>query len=192
MCSRASWCCGRSYFVDHLNDYIKSIKENEEEYRYFTYRFSRLIKRLEESTKRSSFWYYSLSALVTVGSILVPSLIAVQEKSWKADANSEEQQQHEHNVYWSVWAISLSVTLGNAFIKLLALDKTYITRNLRLNQFRSEAMKYITKSARYAINDENQAFHLFVQNIERLREQQILEEYTPQNNSDITNNATYV
>lgn len=191
MCSRISWCCGRSYFIDHLNDYVQSVQENAEEYRYFTYRFSRLVKRLEESTKRSSFWYYSLSGLVTVGSILVPSLIAIQEKNWKADANNVEQRQHEHNVYWAVWGVSLSVTLGNAFIKLLALDKTYITRNLRLNQFRSEAMKYITRTGKYD-TDQGRAFHLFVQNIERLREQQIYEEYTPQNNNDLTQNTTFV
>jgi hypothetical protein len=149
------------------------------------------MKRLEESTKRSSFWYNSLSALMTTGSILVPSLIAVQEKTWKANADSEEQAQHEHNIYWIVWAISLSVTLANAFIKLLSLDKTYITRNLRLNQFRSEAMKYITKTGTYAIDDKNIRFNNFVKNVENMREQQILEEYTPHQNMEI-NDTTYV
>ena len=190
MCSNISWCFGRSFFINHLKEYINTVEEDEEK-NYFKFRLSRLMKRLEQSTKRSSFWYHSLSALMTTGSILVPSLIAVQEKSWKADANSEEQARHEHNIYWIVCAISLSVTLANAFIKLLSLDKTYITRNLRLNQFRSETMKYITKTGPYASGDNAVRFNNFVKIIENMREQQILEEYTPNQNIEMKN-TTFV
>lgn len=174
MCSKISWCFGHSYFLDHLSEYVGALEDDKiEERRYFLYRFNRLIKRLEENTKRSSFWYYSLSGIVTVGSILVPPLLSIQ----KRDVNNNNQELHEDNIYWSVWSISLIVTLSNAFIKLLSLDKTYITRNLRVNQFRSEAMKYITRTEAYANKTDKKRFSIFVRNIENMRRVQINEEY---------------
>lgn len=187
MCSRISWCVGQSYFANHLKKYSDGLEDGEEK-RFFEMRFNRLIKRLEESTKRSSFWYYSLSSIVTVGSIIVPSLISIQDKSFSTDASQEDLDSHANNIYWSIWALSISVTLSNAFIKLLSLDKTYITRNLRLNQFKSEIMKYITKSDIYDIDDDRTRFRNLVRNIEMIKRQQVLEEYTPQHDQKIENN----
>lgn len=184
MCSRISWCFGQSYFAQQLKRYSDGLEDGEEK-RFFEMRFNRMIKRLEESTKRSSFWYLSLSAMVTIGSIIVPSLISIQDKSFDADATQTELDQHANNIYWSIWAISISVTVSNAFIKLLSLDKTYITRNLRLNQFKSEIMKYLTASDIYNIIDNESRFRTLVKNIEIIKRQQVLEEYTPQHENPI-------
>lgn len=179
MCSRISWCFGNSYFANQLDDYARRLRDGDEK-RFFKMRFNRMIRRLEESTKRSSFWYYLLSSTVTIGSIIVPSLISIQDKSFDSDADQKSLEQHANNIYWSIWAISISVTLSNAFIKLLSLDKTYITRNLRLNQFKSEIMKYLTSADIYNINDASVRFRTLVKNIEMIKRQQVLEEYTPQ------------
>jgi hypothetical protein len=175
-----------SYLVRRLKLYTNVLESNSPEKIYFNFRFIRLMEKLEKNARRSSIWYYFLNSVVTVGSIIVPSLLAVQDRSWQVDATDEEQKRHENNVYWSVWSISLGVTLSNAFIKLLALDKTYITRNLRLNQYRMEVMKYITKSGKYTIEDDIERFNCFVNNIERIKEYQMLEEYTPQQKSEHT------
>jgi len=198
MCSRISWCFGNSYFANNLDEYTSRLREGDEK-RFFKMRFNRLIRRLEESTKRSSFWYYSLSSMVTIGSIIVPSLISIQDKTFDSQAGEEDIEKHANNIYWSIWSISISVTLSNAFIKLLSLDKTYITRNLRLNQFKSEVMKYLTASDIYNINDTNLRFRMLVKNIEMIKRQQVLEEYTPQhenpgdeNNTQVVNNTSFV
>ena len=178
MCSRISWCIGNSYFIIQINKLSESIT-NTEIKTYIDVRYKRMVKRLEESTKRSSFWYYTFSSVITVGSIVVPSLISVQDKTFTHDANEEERATHSNNIYWAVWGISISVTISNAVIKLLGLDKTYITRNLRLNQFKSEGLMFLTKSGDYSIPDEDERFRVFVKNIEKIRKDQILEEYTP-------------
>ena len=197
MCSRISWCFGNSYFANQLDDYARKLRDGDEK-RFFKMRFNRMMRRLEESTKRSSFWYYLLSSTVTIGSIIVPSLISIQDKTFDNDATEEDLDNHSNNIYWSIWVISISVTLSNAFIKLLALDKTYITRNLRLNQFKSEIMKYLSSADIYNIEDVNVRFRTLVRNIEIIKRQQILEEYTPQHeqvngdnqpNQTVTNNS---
>lgn len=189
MCSRISWCFGNSYFANQLDDYARKLRDGDEK-RFFKMRFNRMIRRLEESTKRSSFWYYLLSGMVTVGSIVVPSLISIQDKTFDTEADQDSLEQHANNIYWSIWAISISVTLSNAFIKLLSLDKTYITRNLRLNQFKGEIMKYLTSSDIYNIADTEVRFRTLVRNIEMIKRQQILEEYTPQHEQMNEDNRT--
>lgn len=137
-----------------------------------------MIKNLEESTKRSGLFYYTFSMVVTVGSALVPSFISIQERAFKYDANEHELTEHSNNIYWSVWGISLSVTLCNAFIKLLRLDQTYISRNLRLNQLRSEGIMFITETDDYAGLTPQQRFNRFTVSVEKLKRLQMQQEFT--------------
>lgn len=144
-------------------------------------RYLRTLAKLDESTKRCGFWYTGLGSVVTVGSLIVPALISVQDRPVQSDADTEDKAQHENNVYWTVWGISLAVTASNAIIKMLQLDKTYITRNIRLNQLKSEGTKYIACSGAYgdcATRDER--FRLFTENVERIKAEQTLEEFTHQ------------
>ena len=179
MCSRISWCFGRSFFIEHIKNLISNLPEGHEK-DFLKIRYLRVVQKLEESTKRSGFWYNSLTFVVTVGSILVPALISIQDRGTSYDDTEEEKMVHSNNIYWTVWGISLSVTISNALIKMLSLDKTYITRNIKLNQFKSEGAMFISKTGPYDIEDDTQRFRLFVQNIESLKKKQVLEEYTYQ------------
>ena len=163
--------CNNSYFLTNIDDYINSINNNTEK-RFIKYRFSSIIKNLEKKTKRSNLLYYGLSGTVTIGTILIPPILSIQN-------NTKNNEKH---LFWGLWFISLSVTLANAFIKLLSIDKIYITRNLMLNQLKSEGIKYINMIGEYEISDNNIRFSLFVNNIEMMKRKQILEEYIPMEN----------
>lgn len=176
MCSRVSWCFGRSYFVDNFRAMSSNLDELQRN--FVNIRYLRMIKNLEESTKRSGFFYYTFSMVVTVGSVLVPSFISIQERAFKYDADEREMTEHSNNIYWSVWGISLSVTLSNAFIKLLRLDQTYISRNLRLNQLRSEGIMFITETDDYAGLSPEQRFNRFTVAVEKLKTLQMQQEFT--------------
>ena len=105
----------------------------------------------------------------------------MQDRPVQSDADTEDKAQHENNVYWTVWGISLAVTASNAIIKMLQLDKTYITRNIRLNQLKSEGTKYLACSGAYAdCATRHERFRLFTENVERIKAEQTLEEFTHQ------------
>ena len=161
MCSKISWCFGKSFFVDNLKPKINDL-EDEGQRDYLNIRYLRVVKRLEEVTKRTSMLYYIFSINVTVGSLLIPPLLSVDEK----------------DAFWAIFSISLLVSGSNAIIKLFHLDKTYVTRHIRLNQFKSEGMLYLSKSGVYNILNADERFRLFVNNIERFKKEQIMEEYT--------------
>ena len=168
-------CCGDGFFVDQLIRSLENIEEQEIK-DYMRIRYLRVVNNLEKSSKNSSFLYYTFTGIVTVGTILTSSLITIQDKS--PDNNS---------IYWSVWSISLSVTLSNAILKMLGLDKTYISRNIKLNQFKSEGSLYLTKTGLYDIDNDEERFKLFVSNIEKLKREMTLDEYL-QNESKSENN----
>jgi len=116
-------------------------------------RYLSLVKRLEIHTLKTSLFYYFLSLNITFGSILVPPLLTIDE-----------------NYFWPIFSISLIVTSSNAIIKLFHLDKFYITRNIRLNQFKSEGIFFLTKVPPYDNMSDQENFKLFVKNIEKLKE----------------------
>lgn len=183
MCSRVSWCIGRTFFTEEFQAYINahSNEISEEERVYMKMRYLRTLAKLDESTKRCGFWYTGLGSVVTVGSLIVPALISVQDRPVQSNADTEDKAQHENNVYWTVWGISLAVTAANAIIKMLQLDKTYITRNIRLNQLKSEGTRYLACSGAYAqCATRQERFRLFTDNVERIKAEQTLEEFTHQ------------
>ena len=180
MCSRISWCFGRSFFTNNFERAIQNYSDDKKNYLHF--RYLRIVRNLEMSTKRSAFWYYTLTSMVTIGSIMTPALISVQGRPTEYDSSEEEAEKHANNVYWSVWGISILVTCSNAIIKLLDLDKTYITRNIRVNQLRSEGCMYLSKSGIYKIQDDDARFKEFVNNVEKIKNHQIVEEYTQHQN----------
>jgi len=186
MCSRISWCFGKSYFVKNFREITSNLGDVERN--FINIRYLRLVKNLEETTKRSAFFYYILSAIVSTGSILVPSIIAIQDRTFKHNSSEEELDEHSNNVYWAVWSISLSVTFANAFIKLLRLDQTYISRSLRLNQLRSEGVMYTSRIGDYVSDDPNECFKKFVANVEKIKNLQMHQEYTQ--NSEIHRERT--
>lgn len=176
MCSRVSWCFGRSYFTEHFRSICSNFEE--EKRNFINMRYLRLVKNLEESTKRSALFYYIFSSVVTTGSILVPSLISIQDKAFRHDATEIEKSEHSNNVYWTVWGISIAVTFSNAFIKLLRLDQTFISRNLRLNQLRSEGVMYLSGVGDYNDLNDEQKFVKFVDNVEKIKNMQMHQEFT--------------
>lgn len=182
MCSRISWCFGRSYFVENFRSICSRLETQQRN--FINLRYLRLIKNLEETTKRSAFFYYIFSSLVTTGSILVPSLISIQNRSFNHDATEEEKSEHSNNIYWTVWGISIVVTFSNAFIKLLRLDQTYISRNLRLNQLRSEGILFITSTAEYNGLSQEAKFKKFVDSIEKIKNLQMHQEFTQNSDFD--------
>ena len=190
MCSRVSWCIGKSYFTEHFKFSCSNLEQSK--INFIDMRYIRLVKNLEESTKRSALFYYLFSSLVTTGSILVPSLITIQDRAFRHDATEIEQNEHSNTIYWLVWGISIAVTLSNAFIKLLRLDQTYISRNLRLNQLRSEGIMFLSSVGDYELSDQDQKFRKFVDNVEKIKNMQMYQEFTQNGEFERNSNVSAI
>jgi hypothetical protein len=123
---------------------------------------------------------------ITVGSILVPALLSVDNRPFtpSGDPSEDEKSRHENNVFWATWGISLVVSLSNGIVKLFSYDKTYIIRHLRFNELKREGWLFFTLSGPYVGLTHREAVKTFIQTIEIIKSNQIREEYLPQHDNN--------
>ena len=181
MCSTVSWCINKSEFSSRFGELINTEdnKLDAMSKQILRNRYINLVNSLEVASKRSSFWFTTLNTLTTVGSIIVPALISVQDRTFQANASDHDQVTHENNIYWASWGVSLMVTLSNALLRLFSLDKTYITRKIKSNHLKSEGWLFLELAGDYSNYSSHQdAFTPFCNQIEKIKTEQITEEYT--------------
>ena len=181
MCSNISWCVNRGEFSSRFGQLI-SMDDNELDpmsKQILKNRYINLVNAMEVSSKRSAFWYSTFNTFTTVGSIIVPGLISIQDRTFRTDATDQDQIEHENGIYWATWGVSLMVTLSNALLRLFSLDKTYITRKIKSNHLKSEGWLFLELAGDYSNYDSHQdAFIHFCNQIEKIKTEQITEEYT--------------
>lgn len=138
-----------------------------------------VVKRLRQRLNRLTYTYSLLRTTTTVGSLLVPSLLAVQSN---VDQNA---------AYWSMWGIGLLVSISNAFVSLFRVDKNYYTVGDLIEKIESESWMYLTLSGRYDKDDEEvveekshqRYFSQFMERCEVMMNKAIRTEYLPGNTS---------
>jgi len=134
-------------------------------------RFIYLIRKYKRYQKHYSISFNLGRLIVTIGSILVPSLL------------TSESVLDKSSIYWVVWTISLVISIINGYIHLFKLDKKYysnmwIVENLACEfwQYRSLCGKYSGTYTRSIPTHENQLV-FFCNNIERLQVKNVEENY---------------
>lgn len=138
-------------------------------------RYNRLLLDLEQQTFRISVCFHTSRTIITVGSLIVPALLSIQY----TNGNTSNL-----TIYWTTWVVSLLVTICNGLSTLLKLDKNYYHLHTVREQLISDGWQYAELTGKYsgiltphrAPTHENQ-FVFFSHSIEKIRMQQIQEEY---------------
>lgn len=136
-----------------------------------------VVKRLRDRLSRLTVIYTILRTSTTVGSLLVPSLLAVQ-------SNVDQQ-----GAYWAMWGIGLAVSLSNAFVSLFRVDKNYFTVGDLIEKIESESWMFLTLSGKYkqdeleehetGLSGHQLMFHKFMERCEVMMNKAIRTEFTP-------------
>lgn len=182
MCSNISWCINKGEFSNRFrrvldSDYLEDLDEISKD--ILRNRYIKLINAMEVSSKRANFWFISLTTLTTIGSIIVPGLLSIQDRTFDINSTTSDKLEHENKIYWSTWGLSLVVTLSNAMVRLFSFDKVSITRRLRTSHLKSEGWLFLQLSGRYRNKGTHQdVFKDFCNEIEKIRSQQLREEFT--------------
>ena len=140
---------------------------------------SRYINMLEHVRKRVlqySRMYYLGHIIITVGSLIVPALLSVQNSSSMSTTGSTQ-------IYWVTFTLSLLVTTFNAVLALFKIDKKYYFLNTTLERLRTEGWQFVGLTGRYSGHlsktdptHQNQ-FVFFTHQIEKIKMKQVEEEY---------------
>lgn len=127
-----------------------------------------VVKAVQFRLTQYSIAYTILRTSTTVGSILIPSLLAFQNTATPEAINI------------GMWGLGLLVGFSNAFMSLFKVDKNYFSLGELLEKIESEAWMYMSLSGRYraispvltleegAINYHKEYFHTFIERCEYL------------------------
>ena len=99
--------------VDIVKKNINSLQLNDEAKLNLQSRYIYLLSKYKNYQRYYSITFNYGRFMVTVGSILVPAILTSDNISDK------------FVLYWVVWAVSLLVSIINAYIHLFKLDKKY-------------------------------------------------------------------
>jgi hypothetical protein len=126
-----------------------------------------VVKTIQFRLAQYSIAYTILRTSTTVGSILIPSLLAFQTTASPEAINI------------GMWALGLIVGFSNAFMSLFKIDKNYFSLGDLLERIESEAWMYVSLSGRYRpisytdedsvkINFHKEYFNIFIERCEYL------------------------
>ena len=128
-----------------------------------------------------SITFHTLRTMTTVGSLIVPALLSAQYVNGNV---TTEAATIGLQVYWSVWIISLFVTICNGLMNLMKIDKKYHVLHTCYQHLISEIWQYIQLSGKYSGSNTPglEATHLsqyvyICNTLEKIRMKHIEEEY---------------
>ena len=172
-------------------------------------RYVQMMEHLDKKRAITRFWYGIFTFVITLGSILVPALISIEDKTFlpptsnkttyvSIDSSSnnitdtpqpqvitteEIMKIQSYVLFWTTFVISLLVTICNALMKLYSIDKIYIIRHLKYDELRREGWFFYTLTGEYTkYNTNNAAFRLFITRIEAIKSMLLHDELTPEYN----------
>jgi hypothetical protein len=143
-------------------------------------RYLSLLKSYKFRIHYIDFFHHFTRLFISLGSVAVPALLSIQSPT--SDKSIE--------LYWTTWALSLSVTCLHNFVSIFRFDKKFFAVHSTYEKLQSEGWSYLQLSGRYSgINGyphnpphqikpthQNQ-FGLFVHTIEKIQQKQISDEY---------------
>ena len=145
-----------------LNDFQKEILKH----RYFYQ-----VKLYDKKAKSAKIFYLFLSFIITIGSIILPALLSIQQSDFSD--NEKTNKEYRLKIYWASWSISLLITVSNGIIQLLSLNKQYLSFNTTREKLIAEGWHYLELSGDYEDETHNSSFNEFCEEIESIKKNQV-------------------
>lgn len=161
--------CGKKNILT-IFDQLKGLEPYQKD--IFRIRYYPLFKNYQSRCFFYALIFHSSRFIVTVGSITVPALLALQSTT-------------DRHITWIVWTISLAVTIFNGILTLFKIDKKYYFLHTTKELLESEGWQYIALTGKYSKlrdsenipNSHETQFTQFCLAIERIKMRQVEEEY---------------
>lgn len=112
---------------------------------------------------RTGFFYYTLNSIITVGSIILPALLSIQNNDTYDD----------NDIYWLAWILSIIITISNGFLQLFSINTTFVLYCHMKEKLITEGWRYINLCGKYKGKTHELAYHDFCQRIEELKMSQL-------------------
>ena len=173
-------CIKISHFERKVTSIIECLDLDDFQKKILYKRYVRQVALYERRTRNFGITYNTFRTSVTVGSILIPALLSIQN-----------EEKETNNIYWTTWGISILITICNGCIQLYSLDKNYIVFSMIVQKLKTEGWKYFECAGQYKDKTHKENFVTFCENIEKLKMKQVnkeIEFITKQGDGDVNDN----
>jgi hypothetical protein len=165
----------RGDIVNNLNEIIDELELDPKKKLMLKRRFVAQVELYNKKSKVAEFFYIFFSIFVTIGSIILPALLSIQQLDYSEDDSVDEE--YREKVYWTTWGLSLLVSIFNGLLQLFSLGKQYVSYNQTREKMISEAWQYFTLSGDYQDSTHEESFNEFCEEIEKIKDNQIEKDF---------------
>ena len=174
------YSCYMSDFEKRIYPLIDHIKLAKYQRSILKKRFAKLVLQYEELSSSVVWRYNSCRLLISIGSMILPTLQTIQD--------SENVKDYKNYIYWTAIGTSLSVMTSNNLISMFELDKKYIMYSVTAEKLKSLGWKYFELSDMFAGKTHAENWIPFWNEIEQIKKMQILAEYSSHDDKASNNN----
>lgn len=172
-------CYGRGKHIQAVTSSMRLVNIDPISREALVLQYSLLLQKYRKRVKKYSISFHSLRIIITVGSLIVPALLSVQYTNGNTVMTDISME-----MYWTVWILSLFVTISNGILTLLKMDKKYFSLHTTYQQLLSEGWQFIHLSGKFSgqktpgipPTHENQ-YPFFVHSIDKIHMKSIEDEY---------------
>ena len=168
-------------FGDTVCSIIDNIKfsDNDEENllkRKIMYkRFVNEVDYYEKIASNITLQYNFLRIMITIGSMLLPTLQTIQ--------GNKQITMYDSYIFWISIFVSLKIMICNGIISLFKIDQRYTLYNLTSEKLKKAGWNYLERTGRYTFTKNNEEADysynliLFFEEIEQIKEQTTIKEF---------------
>jgi hypothetical protein len=123
--------------------------------------------KMETNYKVSKFFYLLLTNLITIFSVVVASLISLEQMGSISDGGKIA-------IFWLVWSISISVAVMNKLTYSMNLHRRYILGSAILEKMKSEGWAFLVGIRQYGeTQNYSERLAILVERVEKIKSKSI-------------------
>ena len=162
--------CTMDEFEKRVNPLIDNIKLDRYKRNILKKRFTKLVVFYENYSNDINFKYNICRIIISVGSMILPTLQTIQNNETVAGIKDE--------IFWAAIGTSLSVMISNNLISMFALDRRYIMYAVTAEKLKSVGWKYFELSDMFSGKTHIENWVMFWNEIEKIKKLQMIAEFT--------------
>ena len=174
--------CFNSGYREKFTPIIRNIDLEENRRKIILTRFLEEAILYDKKARMAEFFYILFSLVITIGSVILPALLSIQNVNFSEDDEIDEI--YRERVYWFSWCISLLISICNGLIQLLSLNKQYSSYIVVREKLVSEGWKYLELCDEYEDGTHKGKFTKFCEEIENIKKTQTDREVVFLNNKN--------
>jgi hypothetical protein len=178
---RSGLCCTQYRDRSDFQNILPELQLTNVQKEIIKTRYLHILENFQRRTRNYSIIFFFGHFIITVGSLLVPALMSIQNSDKDMTFSGVNFPVH---MYWATFVISVLVTTCNGVLTLFKVDKKYYFLNTTLERLRSEGWQYFSLTGRYSghlIHHQQPThanqFMFFTHYVEKIKMKQVEEEY---------------